>query len=61
MAYSLARKIAKIIKDDHGLDVSVSEELVVSYGAFSESLKGTTITRERLAELAARIRLASHG
>jgi hypothetical protein len=60
--YSLNGKIARILKDEHGIDAEVSglvengeAGIRVSAGNFTEQLSGL-VSKDRLADLAARIK-----
>jgi hypothetical protein len=65
--YDFPGKIARILKDDHGIDAQVAglpetgeAGMRVTVGDFSETIRGV-ITREKLAQLSARIREAHRG
>ncbi len=61
--YSLPRKIERILRDDHGVTATVSEDssgagLLVISGDFEERIDGA-INRQKLADLAQRIKASS--
>ncbi len=63
--YSFPRKIEKILADEHGLTVSVSDNkesggLLVTSGAYQETITGV-ITRDVLSDLAKRIKALQNG
>jgi len=65
--YSLARKLERILKSDHGISATIAElrdtgvsGMRVTAGAFEETISGL-ITRDKIAALAQRIRANGNG